>query len=183
MNVNEAIMKRRSIRSFKSDAVERAKLEEILQAGAYAPSALNNQNRQLIAITDSRILKRINDAVENAVDKETKERILSRAQDGKFNFFYNAPVLILVCCDEKERYPQEDCACALENMFLSAYSLGLGTCWINQLSALSRTETIRALLEEMGMKKGYAVNGCCALGYSAVEGKLSKAKTNDIKII
>ena len=183
MNVKEAIMKRRSIRNFKSDAVEMAKLEEILQAGAYAPSALNNQNRQLLAITDSRILKRINDAVENAVDKETKERILSRAQDGTFNFFYNAPVLILVCSDENERFPQEDCACALENMFLSAYSLGLGTCWINQLSALSRTEKIRTLLEEFGMKKGYAVNGCCALGYSAVEAKLSKEKTNDIKII
>ena len=134
MNVNEAIMKRRSIRSFKSDAVERAKLEEILQAGAYAPSALNNQNRQFIAITDSTLLKRINNAVENAVDRETRERIMSRAQDGTFNFFYNAPVLILVCCDEKERYPQEDCACALENMFLSAYSLGLGTCWVGRIN-------------------------------------------------
>ncbi len=183
MNFDEVVLKRRSIRAYLDKPVERGKLEKIMLAGAYAPSAMNSQARQFIAITDKKILKKINRAVEKMVDEETVNRIKGRSETGEFNFFYNAPVLIVATCDMTERFPAEDCACALENMFLSAYSEGLGSCWINQLSSLSVFEPLNSLLRSLGMKEGYKVYGCCALGYPAVEGKLSRPKTNEIIVV
>ena len=180
MELKDAIYGRRSIRAYKDTPVEREKLDEVLRAGAYAPSAMNNQARQLLAITNKDTLKKINEAVYAVSDEATRERIKGRSESGEFNFFYNAPVLIAVCCDEKEMRPTEDCACALENMFLTAYSLGLGSCWINQLTDICKVEPIYGTLKALGMKEGYRVYGCCALGYGAVEGKLSRPKTNEI---
>ena len=182
MELKEVIYGRRSIRAFLDKQVEREKLEEVLRAGSYAPSAMNNQNRQFIAITDKASLDKINEAVFQVADEATRARITARSEDGTFNFFYRAPILIAVCCDENEILPVEDCATALENMFLMAYDLGLGSCWINQLSKICHLEPIKSTLTALGMKEGYRVYGCCALGYSAVEGKLSRPKTNEIII-
>lgn len=182
MDLKEAMLNRRSIRAYKSVPVEREKLLAVLEAGAYAPSAMNNQARQFVAITDEKALEKINSAVYALSNEATRERIIGRSETGEFNFFYKAPVLIAVCCDQSEMRPTEDCACALENMFLTAYSLGLGSCWINQLTDISGDEPVKSTLESLGMKKGYKVYGCCALGYPAVEGKLSKPKTNEIVI-
>ena len=183
MTFDEIMLTRRSIRAYLDKPVERAKLDKILRAGAYAPSALNNQARQFIAITDPKILKKLNRAVEKMVDEQTRARIKGRSESGEFNFFYNAPVLILVTCSVMEKFPAEDCACALENMFLTAHSEGLGSCWINQLSSLSLVEPFNSFLRSIGMKDAYKVYGCCALGYPAVEGKLSKPKLNDIIVL
>lgn len=182
MEIYDALLNRRSVRAYYDKPVEREKLDMILKAGAYAPSALNNQKRQFIAITDKKVLSALNYAVESAVDEATRERIKSRSSKGEFNFFYNAPVLIVTACDENEIRPTEDCACALENMFLCAYGLGLGSCWINQLSSICEREPIASVLKDLGMKEGYRVYGCAAIGYGD-EGKLSRPKTNEIIII
>ena len=182
MQLKDAIYGRRSIRAFLDKPVEREKIEEVMKAGSYAPSAMNNQARQFIAITDFDALKSINEAVYAVSDAETRKRITARTNDGSFNFFYGAPVLIAVCCDASEMRPTEDCATALQNMFLSAYDQGLGSCWINQLTNICLDEPIKSTLTALGMKDGYRVYGCCALGYPATEGKLSRPKTNEMII-
>jgi nitroreductase len=182
MEIYDALLNRRSIRAYYDKPVEKEKLDMILKAGAYAPSALNNQKRQFIAITDKNVLATLNKAVEEAVDESTVARIKARSDKGEFNFFYNAPVLIVTACDEKEIRPAEDCACSLENMFLCAYGLGLGSCWINQLSSICDREPIASVLKGLGMKDGYRVYGCAAIGYG-VEGQLLRPKTNEIIII
>lgn len=180
MELKDAILQRRSIRAYLDRRVEREKLDAVLEAGKYAPSAMNNQARQFLVIENAAALKSINDAVYSAVDEATRQRICGRSENGEFNFFYGAPVLIAVCCDENEMRPVEDCACALQNMFLAAYGEGLGSCWINQLTDLSATQPLKGVLERLGMKSGYRVYGCCALGYAATEGRLSRPKTNEI---
>ena len=183
MAVKEALFARRSVRKYSDRAVEREKLEYVLKAGAYAPSALNNQSRQFIAITDKNLLNSLNEAVESGSDEATRARIKGRSESGKFNFFYEAPVLIAVCNSPDSFRPKEDCACALENMFLAALDAGLGSCWINQLTDRSDEKAINAVLTKAGMEKGYKVYGCCALGYAAGETILSKPKTNEIIIL
>ena len=75
MEVKEALFARRSVRKYSDRAVEREKLEYVLKAGAYAPSALNNQSRQFIAITDKNLLNSLNEAVESGSDEATRARI------------------------------------------------------------------------------------------------------------
>ena len=123
-----------------------------------------------------------NKAVEKTADEGLVKHIKSRSETGEFDFFYKAPVLIAVCDDPEQMRPAEDCAIALENMFLAAYDEGLGTCWINQLTDKSDAPEIHSVLTSAGMKDGYRVYGCCALGYAAVKPELVKPKTNEIII-
>ncbi len=182
MEIKDAIYGRRSVRKYLPRAVEREKLDAVLRAGSYAPSAMNNMSRQFVAITKPELLTALNKAVEKSADQELVARIKSRSDNGEFDFFYKAPVLIAVCDDPNGMRPTEDCATALENMFLAAYDEGLGSCWINQLTNICDAPEIHAVLTKAGMKDGYRVYGCCALGYADGEPKLVKPKTNEIII-
>ena len=53
--VNETIktiINRRSIRKFKPDPVEKDKLDAILEAGTYAPTAMGKQSPVMVVVTD-----------------------------------------------------------------------------------------------------------------------------------
>jgi len=172
---------RRSIRSYNSTPVEEEKLLSVLNAGEYAPSAMNNMDRQFTAILNPAVLELLNDTVKAAVDPESVKRIESR-MGGKFSFFYDAPVLIVVSHYRDGLAPAADCAVALENMFIRAKELGLGTCWINQLNTLCGDKRVRRVLTMAGVNPDHDVFGCCALGYSDTEGEIFKEKRNKIVI-
>ena len=63
-----------------------------------------------------------------------------------------------------------------ENMFLAATSLGIASCWINQLGTTCDDPEVRAYLTSLGVPENHKVYGCVALGYKA-EGALLKEKT------
>lgn len=165
--VMRCLLERRSVRSYDGEKkVSESDLMSVLKAGAYAPSAMNAQAWHFTAVTNAEKLLKLNDAVKAEMGESDVERIRARSKDDAFNFYYRAPVLILVSCSEKALYPREDAACALENMFLAAQSVGLGSCWINQLSnGVSEAPGVRAVLDELGVPQENKVYGCAAIGY------------------
>ena len=168
-SVMQAILGRRSCRSFAQDkAVREQDLLAVLEAGAYAPSAMNTQSWHFTAVTNGQKLQELNAAMLSRMDDAARARAAGRAGDRPVSPFYNAPVMILVSLKNGgSPYPEADCACALENMFLAAASLGLGTCWINQLgNGTSELPPVRALLDELGVPAGNKVYGCAAIGYA-----------------
>ena len=119
MDVMEAIVKRRSIRSFLPKPIEPEKLEQVLEAGRQAPSASNQQPWRIVVVTDPVI----------------RQRLAHAARDQKF--VGEAPVVLVGCAIKTDRvmtcgqhcYPI-DLAICMTTMSLAAVSLGLGTCWI-----------------------------------------------------
>ena len=119
MNVFGAICIRRSIRKYKSDDVEKKKLERIIEAGRLSPSAVNKQPWHFIVVTDPSI----------------KESL--RTSYGQ-SWFVNAPIKIVVCADpgaawvrrDGEEFWKVDASIAMQNMILCATEEDLGTCWI-----------------------------------------------------
>ena len=69
-----------------------------------------------------------------------------------------------------------DNACALENIFLAAHSMGLGTVWINQLSDTCDVPEVRAVLTEFGVPENHKVFGIAAIGYAAAETPVKEKK-------
>lgn len=122
MELTQAIKKRRSIRKFKRDSIPYESIREALEAAMHAPSAGNLQSRYFYVVSDQTLRKRLAAA---AYDQ---------------NFIKQAPVVVVVCTDHRiqttygERgitlYAIMDCAAAIQNMLLCAYSLGLGSCWV-----------------------------------------------------
>jgi nitroreductase len=180
MNTERALSIRRSVRRYLDTPVEDDKLRQILIAGNDAPSAMNNQKKTFIAVCSKAVKQKINEAVKSTCTPETIERICSRSTDGSFSFFYNAPVLIVVASSDK-LYPEADCACAIENMYLRATDLGLSACWINQLTRTSNADVLK-LLAKVGLSSDSTVYGCLAVGYSDVAFE-PKAKSNKIVVV
>jgi nitroreductase len=171
-----AIFERRSTRSFSKKKVEAEKLARILDAGNFAPSAMNNQDRQFTVIENEDVLLSLNEAVKNSANAETVKRINERTEN-RFSFFYKAPVLVVVSHLPGAIAPEADSACSLQNMFLEAHDLGLGSCWINQLNSLCDVPSVREILTRIGIPEEHKVYGCAAIGYIAKETPLHEKKS------
>lgn len=177
MDILECLLNRRSTRAYKPTAVEREKLDKIVQAGLYAPSGMNGQPWRFTVVSDGNVLGKLNDSVRSFMSASDIERIRSRATDNSFCFFYRAPTLIIVSCGADAKFPKEDSACALENMFLCAHALGLGSCWINQLCGdINDNVDVRALLSELGIPSDHRVYGCAAIGYAEKQTELKERR-------
>ncbi len=105
-------------------------LEQILQAGMYAPSAGGRQgvNEKL------RKIKRANSNphMATSISYVSKEQP-SIADDPKIiNAFYDAPTVITMFAPRNFLFSIDDCAVAAENMMLMATYLGVGSCYIGQ---------------------------------------------------
>lgn len=109
----EIIRKRRSIRTFLKKDVENEKLNEILKAAMFSPTAKGLRPWEFIIIT--------NGETKNELSKATPYS--SPVKD--------APVVVVICYDiSKGRRFKEDCSICAENIYLEATNQGLGTCFI-----------------------------------------------------
>ena len=152
--VLQAILARRSVRKFTGEPVAREELETLLQAAAYAPSGMGRQSWQFTALTDGGKIAALCAAVGRALGKEGYD-------------MYRPAALILASNDRENPNGLADCACALQNIFLAAHSLGLGSVWINQLKETSDEPGVRAALTALGVPAGHIVWGVAALGHPA----------------
>lgn len=164
----KTILERRSVRAYDTaKAVPESMLTEIVKAGAYAPSAMNRQAWHFSVVQNKELLNKLNAAVKALASESEEERIRARSADDTYNFYYNAPVLIIVSMSNEALYPREDAGCAMENMMLAATSLSLGSCWINQLgNGASENAQVRAALDEAGVPKDNKVYAALAVGYA-----------------
>jgi nitroreductase len=122
IDVFEAIKSRRSIRKFKSTPLARETLELLLDAARWAPSGGNLQPWIFIVVT--------NEATRAALARAAYEQ----------EFVAQAPAVIAVVAAPPENSPYgergrtlyclQDTAAAVQNVLLTAYALGLGTCWV-----------------------------------------------------
>lgn len=109
----EIIRKRRSIRTFVKKDVEKGKLNEILKAAMFSPTARGLRPWEFIIVTNG----------------ETKNK-LSKATPYSSSV-KGAPVIVVICYDiNKGRRFKEDCSICAENIYLEATNQGLGTCFI-----------------------------------------------------
>ena len=136
MDVLEAIKGRRSIRAFKKNDVPNEMVEKLIDAARWAPSAGNIQPWEFILVRKPEIKRALADA---ALDQ---------------TFIEEAPIVIVACANEnrssqryelrgKNLYCIQDTAAAIQNILLTAYSLGLSTCWIGAF----REEEAREILK------------------------------------
>lgn len=171
------IMTRRSCRQFKDECIQEDELITILEAGIQAPSAMNQQLCESFAITDKSLI----DALANAIKDVFNERGDKKPKD--YHCAYHAPVLVIVSGPEYDTRRVEDGSCMLENMFLAATSLDIGSCWINQLRDTQNVEEVRNILTRIGIPTNHQVVGCAALGYIATQTPIKEKKKERIHII
>lgn len=168
------IKSRRSTRKFKKDAVPKELLNQIVEAGRYAPSGGNSQSTHFIVIQNSTVLKELAELAKEEFakmeyDENTYKSLVSSinaSTKGDYVFHYNCPVLIVTANKKDYGNNIADCACALENMMLMANALDLGSVWINQLRWLNENSVMLDAMKKLGMEDDERVYGALAVGYA-----------------
>ena len=155
----KTIQTRTSTRSYLDTPIPHDDLMAILNAGIQAPSALNRQCCEAYAIVDMSLI--------DELTKRIKDVYASRgeAKPEAYHFSYHAPVLVIVAGNKEETRLVEDGSCMLENIFLAATSLNIGSCWINQLRDTQDEPVVRDFLKSLGIPENNRIVGCGALGY------------------
>ncbi|MCD7899878.1 MAG: nitroreductase family protein [Bacteroides sp.] len=186
MKTNEvlkAIRDRRSVRSYTDSQIPEEDLKLILEAATYAPNGMHLETWHFTAIQKQETLVELNRLVKKAFGKSDDKHLQERANNENYNFYYHAPTFIIVSNDSGHWWAGMDCAVALENIFLAAHSLGIGSCWINQLGSTCDDEEVRSFLTSLGIPENHKLYGCAALGYSNQPLKEKKVKEGTITII
>lgn len=188
--VLDCIRTRRSTRQFQERQVETEYLEAILEAAIWAPSGGNSQSWLFTAIQDKGTLAKINELVREGFQRWTpdddypaKHRAKVLVQNENYHFFHHAPTLIIASNRPNYENAMADCALALENLFLAAHSLGLGTCYINQLHWLRHDPEIRDYLFELGIPKEHTICASAAVGHISKESSAPLRKEGTINLI
>ena len=166
--VLQNIRARRSVRAFEDKAIAEDGLAQILDAGLWAPSAMNRQLWQLTAVSGKEKLTALQNALKKVLDRPD------------YGCFYNADTLVLVSVPRDYEHGMADTACVLENIFLAAKSLGVGSVWINQFKNNCDDERLRAVLSDCGVPAGHVIWGAAALGYGKPQ---SETRENKGKIV
>lgn len=150
MEYFDLVQKRYSVRSYKSDPVEDAKLSRVLEAARLAPTAANLQPFQLIVAH-----------VKNR--EEEFRRVYAR------RWFVQAPLVICACgipargwvrAIDGVNYTMVDVAIVMDHLILAAANLGLGTCWTAAFDPA-------AARQAFGLPQGVEPIALTPLGYPA----------------
>ena len=150
----DIIKNRRSTRSFIAGKLPpREQIKQLVEAAEWAPSG------------NSKFIWHFS-VVYNAEKSLTLARAVAEADHRGADYnFYQAPVHIIISCTRDEYHAFVDGAAAMQNLLLMAESLGLGSCWINQLRKTCDVPGVRTLLTAYGVPEDHIVICSAAIGY------------------
>lgn len=164
---------RRDIRRYRPDAVPDEIVRHVLEAGHAAPSVGHSQPWRFIVVRDPATRERASVLADRErlrqADQLTPDR-RARLLDLQLEGIREAPLGIVVACDRRApatgvlgraTFPDADlwsCACAIENMWLTARAVGLGMGWVTLFQPAD-------LAEMLGLPEGVETLGWLCLGW------------------
>lgn len=167
MEFSDVVLGRRAVRSYKSDVVPAALIEQLIGLAVQAPSAMNHQPWAFAATNDARRIEEFAGLAKEyyLAHEDVSNTVRALIGDAAHSIFHHAPVLVLVLAKSDSEQAREDCCLAAQTLMLAARDVGLGSCWVGfGRPWLNRPET-RAQLK---LPRGYRVVAPIVMGYPAV---------------
>ena len=81
--------------------------------------------------------------------------------------FYGAPTVVVVLADGEQANWLQDGSLVMGNLMTAAWSMGIGSCWINRAMEFFDMPEGKALLHKWGLPETLRGVGNCILGYIA----------------
>ncbi len=153
----KVIKERRSTRAFKPAQLPIETIQQIVEAGTWAPSGMGKQGWHFTVLHSAEKSLALATAVAAADNR------------GADYNFYGAPTQIIISNPRGDDNGLLDAGAAVQNILLMAQALGVGSCWINQVRHTCDDAAVRALLQEYGVPEDHVVTASVALGYIAKE--------------
>lgn len=167
MNINELILKRRTIRKFDQKPLKKEQLYAYVDAARIAPSAANLQPLKYAAVCEKPVCDKVFETLKWA--GYLKGEYTPKEDERPTGY-------IVVCVDNdisKAGYDM-DVGAAVENIILTALGEGVGSCW---LGSVERPKLKRIL----GIPANMEISCVVALGYPAEQPKEAEMQNGDVK--
>ena len=163
MNETLRVLKeRRSIRKYKAEQVREEELNAILEAGTWAATGKNLQSPVMVVVQDQETISymsKLNAEIQGNPNADP---------------FYGAPTVVVVLADGENYNWMADGSLVMGNLMAAAWSVGVGSCWINRAKELFDMPEGKALLKKWGLPETLRGVGNCILGYA--EGEIPAPK-------
>jgi nitroreductase len=188
----KTIYERRAVRKYKSTPVSRELIEQILDAGRMAPSAINRQPWKFYILSKEKDIQEFSKAISGVAAKVMLKKglktIIKTAKDGfhlahGFDFFnrkdpvfHSAPVVIFITSAKDNEWAQLDIGMCAQNMMLAAKSLGLDTCPFGFGKFIEETK----LYSKLNVPESEQVNLSIVFGYGDETPELHPRIKNNI---
>ena len=155
--VLEAIYNRRSIREYTDDEIPIEQLREIVKAGIWAPSGLNNQPWRFVIVQSP----------------EIREELAQQTHYG--HIVRDASALIAVYLNVEAMYDEvkdhQSAGACIQNILLAAEALGLGGVWLGQI--LKNKQEVNRILD---LDENHDLMAVVALGHPLHRNQKSNRK-------
>jgi nitroreductase len=181
--VLDNIYGRRSVRNYSDKEVPDEIIKEIIRAGTYAPTAMNQQPWRFVVVKNKKLIEEYDERAKKLFVAAFKDTMIPamaayvrNLSKPEIRLFYGAPVLILVFATP-DVVNDHDCALAAENMMLAAQSLGIGSCWIGLALHLGWDAEF---LKELGVPEGHKLVAPIIFGYPAKGDLKAPARNPDV---
>ncbi len=158
-NVIEVIKGRSSTRGYTSEQLSDTELQTLIHAGLQAPTAANKQE---IHFT---VLKGDNPILTELEEEKNRLRNITATEH---NFYYEAPVVVILSADSSYKWSPLDAGIAVENMALAAEDLGLGNLIIGCIFDAMRGEKKEYFSKALKFPDNYEYEIAIAFGHKAV---------------
>lgn len=192
MELKDVIYGRRSVRKFKDIQIAEEDIREIVEAGTMAPSGTNIQPWYYVAVANPDVLEELRTIAAMGAEgfrpmleerfKEHPEVI--KPTTSFVSTFGGAPLVVLAFLRPQVIESGRDTmlqgvAAGIQNMVLTAYEKGIGSCWMTALITGGVAENIR---QRFAPEKGELV-ATVAFGYSDQDPKMPKRKDDRCEFI
>ena len=157
MDCIEALKTRRSIRAYSGEPVSREMIEDIIDCGRLAPTAINIQPWEFVVVTEPASLRDI------------------AAMTDFGGFIAQAAVCVVVLCRDTKYYLEDGCN-ASQNVLVAARAHGLGGCWV----AGDKKPYADRICRLVGAPEGYKLISLLSLGHPAEEPRKGKRPLSEV---
>lgn len=158
--VLDLIKSRRSVRKFSDRPVDPEMVEQILEAGRWAPSGTNNQAWRFVVVRDA--------AVKAAIAECTRYTPVVNQASVLIPVFIHKPSMY------HEAKDHQAIGACLQNMVLMIHALGLGAVWLGEI--LKNADRVR---EICGLGTDLELMAVVALGWPGATNQKSERKPLD----
>jgi nitroreductase len=171
--VLDVIKARKSIRAYKDKALSKEIIKDILEAAQHAPTARNLQELEYRVITNKALIEKINAGISKAMQSEGMP--LKGPPGAKPNFFYGAPLLVLITGPKDNLWATVDAGLAAQNIMLYATSIDLGSVFIGMAKLIEKD---KSLLKTLHIADDKAIVAAVICGYPAENPEPREKKLN-----
>ena len=153
----QTLRERRSIRRYRPEQIKPEELDAILEAGTWSASGMGRQSAVMVVVQDPETIQYLS--------KQNAD-ILGRPGSDPF---YGAPTVVVVLADGTVPTWLQDGSLVMGNLMNAAWSLGVGSCWINRATELFDRPEGKELLRKWRLPETLRGVGHCILGYAEGE--------------